>query len=165
MPPSRVSMHHWEDAIGWLGATHVGVGRRILEQLRWWELCADPGAVEPHAGPDDWFQPYAATLPHGSRVVYLPSRAVASGSAFTIATTTLTGLTPGVSYRATYVDPRTGRAEPSVTFSTEDGRQPVRKLLDFSLSTPYFEAPTGEDWVLVIRPVGTAASLAEHPWP
>src|SRR5262249_45685562 len=33
LPPSRASSADWEDAIRWLGAEHVGVGRRILERL------------------------------------------------------------------------------------------------------------------------------------
>ena len=76
-PLSRVSIHYWEDAINWLGAAHVAVGKRMLEQFPWWQLTPAPDYIEPHAGPDDWFLPYAAAFArrHGRHLLSGPLHA------------------------------------------------------------------------------------------
>jgi hypothetical protein len=167
VPPSRAHSADWEDAIGWDGAVHVGVGRRILERYRWWELTPAPGALEPHAGPDDWFRPYAATHADGTVVVYLPGIGQSAPKENTTAdsifsATSLVGLEPGVQYRATYVDPRSGAEAESTLFETADGRRALAGLAE----SPTFpiDKPTWEDWVLVVRPVRTVASVSETPW-
>jgi hypothetical protein len=174
LPPSRASSADWEDAIEWLGAVHVGVGRRILERLRWWELEPAPDAIEPHAGPDDWFRPFAARLPDGSVIAYVPGigQSVPKPSATLSALRerrALAGLAPG-RYRATYVNPRTGDDEPTVVFDTEHGRCPLaelgRALADMTASPTMFprDTPTWEDWVLIVRPDGSVGSVSDAPW-
>jgi hypothetical protein len=175
VPPSRASSADWEDAIEWRGAVHVGVGRRILERLRWWELRPAPEAIEPHAGPEDWFRPYAARHPDGSVVAYLPGlgQSVPKPDHTLSALRerkALVGLTPGARYRATYVNPRTGIAEPSVAFEAEDGRCVLaalgRALADMAGTPTMFprDAPTWEDWVLIVRPESSAVSVSQRPW-
>jgi hypothetical protein len=162
--PSRAHSADWEDAIAWDGAVHVGIGRRILERYRWWELTPAPDAIELHAGPDDWFRPYAATLPDGSVLVYLPGMGQMSPATPTLDYITtrrsLVGLAPGA-YRATFVDLRTGLEEPSVRFETSDGRQALGDLTEPAVR---WDLPTWEDWLLVVRPAGSVASVSSKPW-
>lgn len=167
LPPSRACSADWEDAIEWRGAAHVGVGRRILERLRWWELRPAPEAIEPHAGPDNWFCSYAARHPDGSVVVYVPGLGTSAPKPNHMLETLgrrtmLVGLTPGRRYRATYVDPRTGAEWSSVVFEAEEGGRPLAGLAD---ATRYArDAPTWEDWVLIVRPDGPVSSVSERPW-
>ena len=174
LPPSRASSADWEDAIEWRGAAHVGTGRRILERLRWWELEPAPDAIEPHAGPDDWFRPFAARLPDGTVIAYVPGigQSVPKPSATLSALRerrVLAGLAPG-RYRATFVNPRTGEDEPTVVFDTDDGRHPLaelgRALADMTASPAMFarDTPTWEDWVLIVRPDGSVGSVSDTPW-
>jgi hypothetical protein len=166
--PSRAHSADWEDAIAWDGATHVGVGRRILERLRWWELRPAPEAIEPHAAADDWFLPYASRHPDGTVVVYLPGIGQSAPKASRTVDSlfqskSLVGLEPGVRYHATYVNPRTGAEEQTAVFESEDGRRPLGGLVE-SPTFP-FDSPTWEDWVLVVRPVRSVTSVSQAPWP
>jgi len=145
VPNSRVSMHFWEDAIDWAGATHVGVGRRILERLPWWELTPSPQSFAPHAGPEDWQLPYAARLADGTLVVYLPGVGMLRENEWTrLSSWTLAGLVPGTDYRVTYVDPRTGDEHAPFTFHAADSEH--EHALGYSWNTP-----TGEDWVMIVQ--------------
>lgn len=164
MPASRVSAHHWEEAIGWLGAEQVGVGRQILERLRWWELEPAPQAVVPHAAAGDWLQPYAAKLRDGSLIVYLPGQGIVReqldempGPAGAV---TFTGLETGRTYRACFVNPRHGEQQPSSTFLAEEPNRGLRGLV---AGAPLADRPTLEDWVLIVRPVGSVSSTSEAP--
>jgi hypothetical protein len=165
VPASRVSVHHWEEAIDWLGAKHVGVGRRILERIRWWELQPAPQAIAPHAGADDWLAPYAASLPDGSFIFYLPGQGLVTRHWDEVlglsGTLTLTALEPGTTYRATFVNPRDGAEQAPATF-VADGSS--RTLTGLVAEAPLVEKPTMEDWVLLVRPVGSVSSTSEAPW-
>jgi hypothetical protein len=167
-PPSGACSADWEDAIEWSGAAHVGVGRRILERYRWWELEPDSTSIEPHAGPDDWFRPYAATHPDGSVIVYLPGVAQAvpkppGSEPWGGPPRVLRGLEAGGRYRATYVNPRTGDEEPTRVFTTDDGSWPLSRLGDKG-SGIMAGQPTWEDWVLVVRPDRSVSSVSQRPW-
>lgn len=166
LPPSRASSADWQDAIEWLGASHLGVGRRILERLRWWELQLAPDAIEPHAGPEDWFAPYAARHPDGTLVVYLPGMGQSAPKANHFATVlrrpkTLVGLVQGEGYECTYVNPRSGDDEPAVAFTTQTGRQTLAEL---SSPPRVTGSPTWEDWILIIRPIRSLSSTSQAPW-
>lgn len=161
--PSGASSADWEDAIEWLGAAHVGIGRRILERIRWWELRPAPDAIEPHASAENWFLPYAATHPDGTVIVYLPGIGLSMpGDVLTIQQAkTLQGLEPGEQYRATFVNLRTGEEERSILFTTDDGTLSLRALSD----SPNFprDAPTWHDWVLLVRPNRAVSSVSAKP--
>lgn len=167
--PSQGSSADWEDAIEWDGSTHVGIGRRILQRFRWWELAPAPDAVEPHAGPDDWFAPYAAKTDDGTMIIYLPGL----GQSLTLQLTTqgrvlagraLTGLAPGGAYRASYVNPRSGIVEVTIWFTAEGARLALEDLRRASDPTTSGSAPTSEDWVLVVQPMTTLKSVSAAPW-
>jgi hypothetical protein len=147
MPLSRVSVHFWEDAIDWLGAAHVGIGRRILEGLEWNELEPDQAAIEPAAGADDWFLPFAAGLPGDRLLAYVPGLGMTSDDDwFKFETLRLHGLRPGAGHRLTFIDPRTGVPSPGPELLADaEG--------DATLTSDYFwVTPTAEDWVLLIEP-------------
>jgi hypothetical protein len=152
VPLSHVSMHFWEDAIDWLGARHVGVGRRILETLDWSTLEPRQGMISPHAGPDDWFLPYVATTADGTVVLYIPGMALLDPTGWpadwpaSLAKMQLTDL-PANAYTATYVNPRTGAREPSTRVIPEGGAATID-----GDGAAYHAAPTGEDWVLLLVP-------------
>lgn len=152
VPLSRVSMHYWEDAISWLGAAHVAVGKSILERLEWWNLSPSPEAVEPHANPDDWFLCYAATIPDGTIIIYLPGATMTKDGAWhKFRRLTLKELRPDVVYRATYVNPRTGLDHSSFEFRSASEQHVIE-------ASHIWNAPTGEDWVILVRPEGQATS-------
>jgi hypothetical protein len=143
-PISRVSVHHWEDAIDWLGAAHVGIGKRILERFPWWELEACNDALEPHAGPEDWYLPYAARLPDGTLLAYIPSSIAYGTEGFSrLRDLAVVGL-DDADYEGVFIDPRTGDEVWPFTRRPAGGRLTLRR-------SGLFPAPTGEDWVLVMR--------------
>ena len=156
-PLSRVSIHYWEDAINWLGAAHVAVGKRMLEQFPWWQLRPAPDDVEPHAGPDDWFLPYAARLPNGTVIIYFPGLCMQSGSAaragahdqgsemqdWTRLTRVVLNNLAERPHRGTFVNPRTGKPYSSFAINPLEGHH--------ALQSERWVTPTGEDWVLVVE--------------
>lgn len=157
LPPlSRVSTHYWEDAIDWLGATHVAIGKRILERFAWWELSPSPDSLDVHASPNNWYLPYAATLSDGTMIIYQPSLPYLQFGVDPNQDLLIEG--PGSSllvkklrddtdYRATFIDPRTGNENSSFTFSPTKGCYKIKSSL-------LWAGPTGEDWVIVCRPSG-----------
>jgi hypothetical protein len=165
VPASRVSVHHWEEAIGWLGAKQVGIGRRILERVRWWELRPAPQALARHAGPEDWLRPFAAALPDGSFVVYLPGQGIMTPTWDELmggdGVPVLTDLQPGTTYRATFVNPRDGSEQAPMRFLAEEPRRPLFGLVP---DAPLVDKPTMEDWVLFVQPVGRTASTSAAAW-
>jgi hypothetical protein len=143
-PVSRVSVHFWEDAIDWLGAAHVGVGRRILERFAWWELEPCREAIEPHAGPEDWILPFAARLPDGTLIAYVPGAgALGRDGFFRLKDLALVGLEDG-EYDCVFIDPRTGHDVWPMRARPTEGRLALHR-------GGLFATPTGEDWVLVVR--------------
>jgi hypothetical protein len=163
-PPSRAASQHWQDALAYHGAAQVGLGKRLLERYRWWELRPAPDAIEPHASDDNWYLPFAAALPDGSVLVYVPGIGMApraSTEDYIRAKKSLKGLTPHRRYRATFVSVRTGEEEPTVLFETDDGRI---ALSDLTGPDTRFETPTWEDWLLVVRPDESVSSVSSKAW-
>jgi hypothetical protein len=81
---------------------------------------------------------------------------------------TLLGLTARNSYTAIYINPCTGEEARSIDFTTDDGRKPLQEFINtkpapFSTNHPP-EAPSWEDWVLIVRPSGAVRSVNEEPW-
>jgi hypothetical protein len=139
----------WEEGYRWAGSTHVGLGRKILASLAWWQLEPHPEWIFPAATPTDFMKPYCAGVPGRLRVVYLPK-----GQAPWVAPFQLRQLEPGVAYTARYVDPITGRAEPSVeVVASPAGEWPL----------PY--PPILQDWVLILEAKSAASPPRDAPPP
>lgn len=140
----------WEDACQLPGSTHVGVAKRLLERLPWWQLEPHPEWVEPtwqEALNDQPFTcgkhdvPLAAGIPGKLRLIYCPM-----GTGLRL----VKGLEPGVKYRLTLVDPITGAetAGGDVTPDADGNWVPACP------GTPaWFPRPIYQDWVLVLRAV------------
>jgi Protein of unknown function (DUF4038) len=63
----------WQQAAALPGATHVGIGRKILLKLPWQSFESHPEWVKPHQHAKDRIQPYAGGITNGPRVVYFPA--------------------------------------------------------------------------------------------
>jgi len=129
----------WTRAYRLSGSTQVGLGRRFLERYRWWEFTPHPEWVEPHWSEEDFYEPYAAGIPGEVRVIYIPWHGKALWSGVKIR-----GIEPGVSYKAFYFDPRSGREHDAV-----DAKPDVN--LEWKPPLP----ETLEDWVLVLEKHGS----------
>nr|MCU0352783.1 DUF4038 domain-containing protein [Cytophagales bacterium] len=107
----------WEDACQWLGATHVGVARKILLSLPYWQMEPHPEWISPGASPEDVLMPYAAGVPNEWRLLYFP-KILPDWRDFRVK-----GLEPGLRYRASFIDPLTGNRTPigEVTGADEKG--------------------------------------------
>ncbi|MDP6513229.1 MAG: DUF4038 domain-containing protein [SAR202 cluster bacterium] len=90
----------WQAAAAMPGSRDVGIGRRILQRYDWWRLIPAPDLVQPRWTGDDYYGPYAATIPDHCLIVYFPKP---SGNA-------TVKLEPNTSYHAFFVNPAT--AEP-----------------------------------------------------
>jgi hypothetical protein len=88
----------WQTAAALAGSREVGIGRRILERYDWWRLEPTPDLHSPRWTKEDYYAPYAATIPGQCRIVYFPK---AWGG-------TTAKLDPGGRYRAFFVNPATG---------------------------------------------------------
>jgi hypothetical protein len=93
-----------------------------------------PEWIAPAATPKDVMKPFCAGIPGRLRVVYLPKGQPRWGQPCK-----MRGLEPGVRYTAHFVDPITGRIEPSVEVTSDNGEWP--------LAYP----PILQDWVLILE--------------
>ena len=111
-----------------VGANQVaelGLGKKLLEQYPW-------ARFEPHP---EWAPGcFAAGIPGGMRVIYLPRRNIYNWSGITV-----NHLVPGLPYAAFYFDPATGRRFDQGIVTTASG----------SWNTP--NVPSPQDWVLVMQ--------------
>ncbi|MEI7899639.1 MAG: DUF4038 domain-containing protein [bacterium] len=115
----------WKEGMNYPGSTQLGIGKKLLEQYPW-------ARFEPHP---EWAPGcFAAGIPNGMRVFYLPKRGVYNWSGFTV-----NGLQPGVPYSAFYFDPASGRRFDKGLVTTPSG----------SWNTP--NVPSPQDWVLVMQ--------------
>lgn len=141
---------HWREAIQLPGAAHVGIGRRILEELDWQSFEPHPEWIEPSTTTTAPILPHAAGIPGTLRVVYFPSPGhmpAKKPHGFTwIWQVHLRNLEAG-EWTAEFVNPRTGEWLPERRIVLEDGGDWCFE------SSPDSAAPTYEDWVLVVRRV------------
>jgi hypothetical protein len=130
----------WQEAYRLPGSGQLGLGKRLLERYPWQRFEPHPEWITPHQERGKRIAPYAAGLPDGVRVFFIPSESiwtVWSGQA------TLNGLPAGRSYRAFWFDPKTGREHPiGQVRGDEHGA--------FTLPRP----PIFQDWVVVLEPDG-----------
>lgn len=122
----------WREGMNQPGAAQLGIGRRLLERFPW-------SRFEPHP---EWVEEgcFAAGIPGEVRIVYMPRRKIYDWSGPTVK-----HLEPGVTWRAFYADPATGRTFDQGTIETGDART----------SGGEFKAavPSPQDWVLVLERV------------
>lgn len=123
----------WDQAYQLPGSRQIGLGKQLLESYAWHAFEPHPEWVTPHAGPDDYRQPYAAGIPGKVRVVYLPRPITAWREPVYIQL-----LEPDVAYTALYFDPLDGTEYPLGTIPRRES---------FRLPLP----PIMHDWVLVLE--------------
>lgn len=136
---------YWKDATEFLGAAHVGIGRKILSELPWYEFRPHPEWVFPHSHPKDPYLSYAAGIEGGVRIIYFPSP-VLGAQLFDSVKIRLQKL-GDCRWRAHPIDPRTGDREQEFLINPEsDGTADVRRgPIDAPL-------PSLEDWLLLLTP-------------
>jgi len=123
----------WEEAYRLPGSAQVGIAKAALSRFPWWQMQPHQEWIEPAAGGDNWFAPFAAGIPRAWRIIYLPQPIVPWRSAAVVK-----ALEPDVLYRATYVNPGDGREHPIGV---------VQGASEWRLPTP----PVMRDWVLILR--------------
>ncbi len=122
----------WDVAAQLPGSEHIGLGKGLLMRYEWWRFEAHPEWTDPHWTKDDYELPYSAGIPGQVRIVFLPSPPWHSP--------TLKSLESGISYRAFYFDPRSGK---------EHDLGDVNPDTSGSWIAP--RTPTLADWVLVLE--------------
>jgi hypothetical protein len=98
----------WPEALQLPGARQIALGKKLLERYPWWEFQPHPEWVEPHAGGENYFQPYAAGIPSQVRMVYFPWPL----APWVKPIPQIRGLEQGVIYNAFYYDPANGLEYP-----------------------------------------------------
>ncbi|MEI7899636.1 MAG: DUF4038 domain-containing protein [bacterium] len=115
----------WKEGMSYPGSAQLGLGKKLLEQYPW-------ARFEPHP---EWAPGcFAAGIPGGMRVIYLPRRNIYNWGGFIV-----NNLDPGLPYTAFYFDPATGRRFDQGIVTTPSG----------SWNTP--NVPSPQDWVLVMQ--------------
>jgi len=120
----------WEDAYRLPGSAHVGIGKQLLQRYPWWHFEPHPDWVEPHAGTENYFLPYAAGIPGKVRIIFMPGPTPPL----------VKDLEPSASYRAFYFDPKNAR-EYMLDNIAVDGAG------NWQPANP----PIFQDWVLVLE--------------
>ncbi len=125
----------WDEAARLPGSGQLGLAKRLLERYEWSKFEANHDWIEPHQTAENRLLPYAAGIPGTVRVIYIPAEAswVAWRGAMLV-----TGLEPGVTYRASYCDPTNGVEH---NLGAADGGS------DYVVPKP----PVFQDWVLVLE--------------
>jgi hypothetical protein len=115
----------WEEGMQFGGAAELGRSKALLEGYEWWRF-------EPHP---EWTSfGFAAGVPNGDRLIYIPNRGTYNWSGITVS-----GLLSGVTYTASWFDPARDRSYDIGTVTTSSG----------SWNTP--NVPSPRDWVLVMQ--------------
>jgi len=125
----------WDEAYQLPGSGQVSLGKRLLERYPWWRFEPHLEWIEPHWSKENYFQPYAAGIPKGVRIAYIP----AHGRGLL----KVKGIEQGITYRAFYFDPRNGReCDMGTVVPDEKGEwQPPKP-------------PIIQDWILVMEAKG-----------
>jgi len=125
----------WEEAYQWPGARMVGIGHKILQNVKWWDFEPHPEWINKHATDDNHLGAYVSGIPGEAIGVYFYKQPRNDQYE-------LSSLAAGATYRAVYYDPRTGDAYDQGTFRLEDGEK---------YKVP--KAPIHQDWVLMITKI------------
>ena len=144
----------WEDASQLPGSAHLGVAKRFLEKLPWWQLEPHPEWVEPTwqdelndlpftCGKHD--VPLAAGIPGKLRLIYTPM-----GTGLKL----VKGFEAGVKYRLSLFDPLTGAETPGGDVTPDAAGNWIPSVP----GTPsWFPQPIYQDWVFVFTAQGPQA--------
>ncbi|MBV9353928.1 MAG: DUF4038 domain-containing protein [Chloroflexi bacterium] len=128
----------WSEALDHPGARHCGIAARLLRRLRWWDLQPAPERVQLDPSPGALDRPACAVVASDCWLVYAPK---ATGRL------TLKGIPP-LDWLAFWVDPRLGSVQAI-------GRADVGP--SWRWQAP--EAPTTEDWLLVLTRQSGASAI------
>jgi len=121
----------WDVAARLPGSEQLGVAKRLLSRYPWWRLEAHPEWTEPRWSKENYELPYAAGISGELRIVFIP---------VIFTRLKVKNLEPGVSYRASFFDPRTGDEHPIGDAAGNAQAEWEAPLL-----------PTFEQWVLVME--------------
>ncbi|MDZ4763114.1 MAG: DUF4038 domain-containing protein [Chloroflexota bacterium] len=127
----------WQDAYRLPGSRQLGLAKRVLERFAWWRFETHHEWIDPHQNAADRLSSYAAGIPSVVRIFYLPVAAirfVRSDQPF------LKALEAGISYRAAWLDPKTGHTTDLGSFRGDPNG-------DYQLPKP----PILQDWVLILE--------------
>ncbi len=125
----------WEDAYKWPGSLHVGIGKKILEGLKWQEMEPHPEWIIPSATPDNFMRPFAAGSPGNWRIFYFPGKVTPWG-----VVNRIVKIERDVNYSASWANPLTGELS-IIGNVTADGNG--------EWNVP--AAPILHDWVLIFE--------------
>lgn len=137
----------WEDACRLAGSAHLGVAKRLLEHLPWWQLEPHPEWVEPGwtkeldnlpftCGRHD--VPLAAGIPGILRIIYCPM-----GTGLKL----VKGFEPGEKYCLKLVDPLTGDEIDGGDMTPDASGNWIP---NFPGTPSWFPRPIYQDWVIVL---------------
>lgn len=124
----------WQEAAQLNGAEQIGLGKKFLEKLSWWQIQPQPHWISHHQNEDNRMQCYMAGIPCQLRLAFFPSNMawVAWGGKMKVL-----ALEPDIRYQCSFFDPKTGRAYDLGI--SEDS--------EFVVPIP----PLFQDWVLVMK--------------
>ena len=157
-PLSRVSIHYWEDAINWLGAAHVGVGRASWRRSRGGSYaCPQRFDLTPVQTTGSYLMPPICLVARswfmcpGYVCRAAPPKWRASNNSVPRCRTGMRLARVAINmldqdrYRGTFVNPRKRGPDSSFVLEPTDGQ--------YILQSERWVTPTGEDWVLLIEPM------------
>jgi hypothetical protein len=121
----------WQIAYRLPGSRHLSLGKKLLMRYPWWRFEPHPEWVEPHWNEKNYILPYAAGIPNEVRIVFLPPMWDPPR---------LKNLEPGVSYRAFYYNPSTGKEQEAVNVMPDTAGSWVPPI-----------QPSFADWVIVLE--------------
>jgi hypothetical protein len=138
--PHGMSWGHtpWEDAYQLPGSAHLGLAKRFLETVEWWNFEPHPEWVEPHGSEKNYAAPYAAGIPGKVRVIYVP---LEWGKPI------IKGIEKGVRYTCLLFNPTNGeRIETGEVTPDSNGDWRIQ-----GKTVPKDNFPIYQDWVVVLQ--------------
>ena len=121
----------WQEAMHLPGSRQLGLARKLLAELPWWQMTPHHEWVENGWDGKDYWRAVAAGIPKKLRVIYAPS---------VWNPPKVLGVEPGIRYTASYFDPTNGERIPLGE---------VKPGADRSWTPPV--PPEVHDWVIIMR--------------
>jgi hypothetical protein len=128
--------HPWQDAYQWPGSRQLGLAKQLLCRYEWWRFEPHQEWIEPRATLEHPRQPYAAGIPGGVRIVYLPRFITRWSPPHCIR-----DLDPDTTYRAFFFNPVNAQETPIGS---------VRPDSNGTWRIPL--PPITQPWIVVIEP-------------